>query len=113
MAREKTSRKRKSRRVKAVVLDVPLLLEANVQRLADAVVVVTAPPEAQRSRLLARGMSETDIGRRAAAQWDVSAKVAMADFVVDNSDGLEHTRRQVTQVWNKLQKARRRASRHA
>ena len=113
LAREKTSKKRKSRRVKAVVLDVPLLLEANVQRLADAVVVVTAPPKVQRLRLLARGMSETDIERRVAAQWDVSAKVAMADFVVDNSDGLERTRRQVTQAWNRLKKARRRTSRHA
>ena len=113
LAHEKTSRKRKSRRVKAVVLDVPLLLEANVQRLADAVVVVTAPPELQRQRLLARGMSETDIERRVAAQWDVSAKVALADFVVDNSGGLEHTRRQVIHAWNRLQKVRQRLSRRA
>jgi dephospho-CoA kinase len=113
LARERTSRKRKSRPVKVVVLDVPLLLEANAQRLADVVVVVTAPPEVQRQRLLARGMSETEIERRIAAQWDVSAKVALADCVVDNSDGLEQTRRQVTQAWNRLQKARRRNSRHA
>ena len=104
------ARQARGRKTKAVVLDVPLLLEANAGRLADVVVVVTAPPEAQQERLRARGLSEDEIARRAAAQWDLSAKVAMADFVVDNSDGLDKTRRQVTQVWSKLQKARRRPS---
>ena len=113
LARERTARKVKRHRVKAVVLDVPLLLEANVQRLADVVVVVTAPPELQRQRLRDRGMSEQEIARRVAAQWELSAKVAMADFVVDNSGGLEQTRRQVIQIWNKLQKARQHLSRRA
>lgn len=110
---QQVKRLARGRRVKVVVLDVPLLLEANAQRLADVVVVVTARPEAQRQRLHSRGMSDEAIARRTAAQWDLSAKVAMADFVVDNSDGFEQTRRQVTQTWNRLQKERRRNSRHA
>ncbi|PIQ84847.1 MAG: dephospho-CoA kinase [Candidatus Omnitrophica bacterium CG11_big_fil_rev_8_21_14_0_20_63_9] len=101
--REQVQRLRKSRRVKTVVLDVPLLLEAGAQRGVDAVVVVTATPEVQRQRLKRKfGWTDEDIDARVHAQWALSAKVALADHVVDNADGVEHTRTQVKQLWNKL-----------
>lgn len=90
-------------RVKAVVLDVPLLLETGSEALADVVVVVTAPPEVQRERLLARGMSEADATARMSAQWDLKKKLAKAQYVVENGSGMEQTRRQVAQLWNQLQ----------
>lgn len=89
-------------RVKAVVLDVPLLMETGSESLVERIVVVTAPPEVQRRRLQERGMSEAQISERIAAQWNVRRKAAKADDVVDNADGLEQTRRQVRELWNRL-----------
>ncbi len=97
---------RREGRVPAVVLDVPLLIEARVPRLVDTLIVVTAPAAIAARRLRQRGVTKVDIERRRAAQWDLSAKAALADYVVDNSDGLAQTRRQVEQVWNRLVEAK-------
>ena len=92
---------RRSRRVQAVVLDVPLLLEVGAKGWVDALVVVTAPPAVQRERLKRKyAWSDADINARVAAQWDLSAKEALADDVVDNSDGVDATRTQVKRIWN-------------
>ncbi|MBI3320574.1 MAG: dephospho-CoA kinase [Candidatus Omnitrophica bacterium] len=100
-------RLKRTRRTRIVVLDVPLLMEAHAQSLVDAVVVVTAPPKIQRRRLSERGWSPEEIAARTAAQWDLSAKVALADDIVDNADGVEKTRRQVKHVWNRLRQPTR------
>ncbi|MBI2885454.1 MAG: dephospho-CoA kinase [Candidatus Omnitrophica bacterium] len=91
-----------SGRVRVAVVEIPLLIEAKAQGLVDVVVVVTAPARVQRRRLHARGMPREEMARRIAAQMDLSAKVALADEVVDNSDGMAQTRRQVTRLWTRL-----------
>ena len=94
---------RRSRRVKAVVLDVPLLVEAGAERLADALIVVTALPAVQRRRLQHKyGISGEALDARIAAQWDLSAKAALADAVVENSGSVDATRTQVKRLWNRL-----------
>ena len=99
----------RSRRTRAVVVDVPLLVEVGAQKLVDVLVVVTAPPDIQRTRLKDRqGWSDEEIRARIDAQWELSAKVALADYVVDNSDGVDATRTQVKRIWNQL--ARRKSS---
>ena len=96
-------RLRRSGRVRAAVLDVPLLVEVGAHRVADALVVVTAPRRVQRARLSKRqGWSAEEIDARIGAQWQLSAKVALADHVVDNSDGVGATRTQVRRIWNQL-----------
>lgn len=96
-------RLRRARRVRVVVLDVPLLIEAGVPGLVDVVVVVTAPPAVQRTRLHEKyRWAEEEIDARIAAQWKLSAKVALADHVVDNADGVDATRTQVKRIWNQL-----------
>ncbi len=102
LIRQRLHRLARNRRVRLVVLDVPLLLETHMEDLVDAVVVVAATPEVTRRRLHARGMSDEDIARRSAAQWDVSAKAALADHVIDNSKDLQQTRRQVNELWQQL-----------
>ena len=90
----------RSRKTPAVVLDVPLLLETGGQALADVVVVVTAPPEVQRRRVRRKhGWTHKELAARMRAKWKPSAKVALADYVVDNADGLRTTRTQVTAIW--------------
>jgi len=101
---------RRVRRVKAVVLDVPLLVEVGAEQLVDALVVVTASPEVQRERLRRKYGGTTQTEARIAAQWDLSAKVALADHVVDNSDGIDATRTQVRRIWDQLVPRRRSSS---
>ena len=101
------ARLRRVRGVPVVVVDVPLLIEAGAQDLADVLVVVTAPAEVQRERLRKKfGWTQDQLSRRIAAQLPLPAKVAVADHVIDNGDGVEATRTQVKQLWQRL-KARR------
>ena len=100
--KQQLARLKRNRRIQAGGLDVPLLVETGTDALVNTVVVVRAPAAVARKRLLARGMSEQEADRRMAAQWDLSAKVALADRVVENGNGLDATRRQVKELWNRL-----------
>jgi len=106
--KQRLHRLKRHRRIRVVVVDVPLLVETGSQSLVEAVVVVTTPPDVQRQRLIGRGMSEADAATRLRAQWDLAAKAAVADYVVDNADGVEQTRRQVIQLWKRLLETKRR-----
>lgn len=65
-----------------VVLDIPLLYETGLQGLCDAVAVVSAPVEAQRDRVLQRGLSEADFRMILARQVPNEEKRAHADFII-------------------------------
>jgi dephospho-CoA kinase len=81
------------------VLDIPLLFEVGADREVDAVVVVTAPPEVQRARVLARpGMTADKLDLILARQIPDAEKRARADFVIDASQGLARARAQVRRV---------------
>jgi dephospho-CoA kinase len=82
-----------------VVLDIPLLFETGGHAAMDAVVVVTAPRELQRERVLARpGMTPERLQAILAQQTPDSEKRARADYVVDTSQGLDAARRQVLEI---------------
>ena len=82
-----------------VVLDVPLLFETGGHERVDAVVVVSAPPEHQRRRVLERpGMTEQTFQALLARQTPDADKRARADFVVDTGQGIEPAREQVRQI---------------
>ncbi len=82
-----------------VVLDIPLLFEADLQCRCDAVVVVSAPPEIQRRRALERlGMTEEKFAAILGKQIPDSEKRRRADFVVDSSGSFDHARRQVRDI---------------
>ena len=84
---------------KVAVLDIPLLFETGGERRVDAVVVVSAPEEAQRARLLQRpGMTTAKIESILARQTPDAEKRARADFIVDTSRGFDAARAQVRAI---------------
>ena len=82
-----------------VVLDVPLLFETGADKLMDAVVVVSAPADVQRARVLERpGMSEEKFASILAKQTPDADKRARADFLVNTGLGIEEARAQVRAI---------------
>lgn len=90
--------------VRLVMVEVPLLFEAGMEKNYDAVIVVDCPPAEQKARLRERDdRGEGEITGLLAAQMPLSEKSKKADFVVDNSGSLEATRTQVQDIWTTLQ----------
>jgi dephospho-CoA kinase len=89
-----------------VVLDIPLLFESGAERLFDAVIVVSAPEEVQRARVLARpGMSEEKFEQILAKQTPDAEKRRRADFVINTGLGIEEAREQVRALLDALREA--------
>ncbi|WEX09608.1 dephospho-CoA kinase [Chelativorans sp. AA-79] len=79
-----------------VVLDIPLLFETAGTDRVDKIVVVTAPPQVQRERVLARpGMTEEKFQKILARQVSDAEKRSQADFIIDTSKGMEAARQAV------------------
>lgn len=86
-----------------VVLDIPLLFEKGAEKFFDAVVVVSAPAEAQRARVLARpGMTEMKFRSILMKQTPDAEKRRRADFIIDTGASLAETRAQVARVMKAL-----------
>jgi dephospho-CoA kinase len=89
----------RARGAEVVVLDIPLLLETASHQRVDAIVVVTAPSETQRRRVLERpGMTPDKLDALLARQMADSEKRRHADFVVDTSQGFDAARAQVKEI---------------
>jgi len=85
------------------VLDIPLLFETGGEARVDAVVVVTAPADVQRTRLLERpGMTGEKIEGMLARQIPDSEKRRRADFIVDTSRGFDAARAEVREILRRL-----------
>ena len=85
------------------VLDIPLLFETGGRGRVDKVVVVTAPADVQRARVLARpGMTVEKFEAILARQVPDAEKRRLADFVVDTGKGLDAAREQVRAIISEL-----------
>jgi dephospho-CoA kinase len=90
-------------RAPAAVVDIPLLFETKGENRVDVIAVVTASPEVQRQRVLARpGMSEERFRQILARQMPDAEKRRRAHFVVDTGHGLDHARQQVRDILRAL-----------
>jgi len=86
-----------------VLLDIPLLFEIGAERDCDAVVVVSAPAEVQRARVLERGLSVAEFETILARQLPDAEKRARADYVIPTTS-LETARAAVKDVLTDIQR---------
>ncbi|MEE2953292.1 MAG: dephospho-CoA kinase [Pseudomonadota bacterium] len=87
-----------------VVLDIPLLYETGAEARCDKVLVVTAAPDIQQARVLARpGMTAEKFEAILRSQVPDAEKRRRADFLVETGSGIEPARMRVRQIIAELQ----------
>ncbi len=90
-----------------IVFDVPLLYETGGEQHVDRVVVVSAPAEVQRARVLARpAMTEEKLAGILDLQLPDAAKRARADYLIDTGLELTETRKAVEELVDRLREER-------
>ena len=81
------------------VFDIPLLFETGGAQAMDKILVVTAPPDIQRDRVLARpGMTLERFEAILARQTPDDQKRAQADFILDTSKGLAAAEAEIARI---------------
>ncbi len=86
-----------------ILFDIPLLFENGGDKSVDIIVVVSAPAEVQRERVLARkDMSEEKFNHILGLQLDDAQKRARADHIIDTGVSLEETKAQVARLIGQL-----------
>lgn len=92
-------RAEKARGATMAVLEVPLLLETGGDKRVDVVIVVSAPADVQRQRVLQRpGMTLEKLGQILLRQMPDAEKRTRADFVVDTGGALAETEAQIDRI---------------
>ena len=90
---------------RAVILDIPLLIECGWHQKVDEVWLVVLPVEKQIMRTMKRsGMTAEAVQARIAAQMPLDEKKKYATLVIDNSGAWEETEKQVIAAWEKAVK---------
>ena len=89
-----------------VVVEIPLLFEANFQDLVDKIIVIACTEDKQIERCQIRdGLTEEEVRQRMIRQMPLREKVMRADFIIDNNLSKEETRRQIENLWPKIIKS--------
>jgi dephospho-CoA kinase len=102
-ARDQFLTEQEAKGARLVVYDVPLLFETGAEKSVDVIVVVSAPEDVQKARVLARpGMTAEKFAAILEKQVPDSEKRARADFVVRTDQGLDAARAQVQELLRTL-----------
>jgi len=89
--------------VAILVQDIPLLFETLDPAGFDVIVLVDAPADLRRERVMAhRGLDREEADRMIAAQLPAAQKRARSDLVIDNDMDLETLARRARRAWEEL-----------
>jgi dephospho-CoA kinase len=90
-----------------VILDVPLLIEAGMDKGLEYIILVYTPEEIQLKRLIERdGLSNEDALLRVRSQMPIEKKREFATIIIDNSGPIEETKKKALEVLNHLSNKR-------
>ncbi len=88
-----------------IIVDAALLIESGSYKRFKEIILVYAPFEVQLKRLIERdGMSEKDAVSFIKTQMSIEEKKKFATYIIDNSNGVDYTRKQVEELYETLQK---------
>jgi len=91
------------RHAELVVVDIPLLFETGAEAWLDYVLVVSAPADVQRQRVMARpGMTEEKFAAILGRQIPDAEKRRRAHFVIDTGQSLDDCRAEVRKLVNRF-----------
>ncbi|MBN2424123.1 MAG: dephospho-CoA kinase [Calditrichaceae bacterium] len=100
---EEMEQARFSGRYQIIIIDAALIYEISIEKLFDAVIVVSAPVPLRAERVFKRdGMSRKQFKLRQEKQIPLEEKVKWADFVIENDDTLETLEKRARTVYNKM-----------
>ena len=88
---------------KVLIIDAALIYEAKIDRFTDKIIVVYIDKDEQIKRLIKRNnLSKDEALERIRSQIPMKEKAKMADYVIDNSNSLNKTKKQVEKIWESL-----------
>lgn len=88
---------------RVVVHDIPLLFDVGLEDAFDLLVLVDAPADVRRERIVReRGLPEAEAQAMIAAQMPAEAKRARADIVIDNAGTPAELQREAERVWRQI-----------
>ncbi|MFP4478994.1 MAG: dephospho-CoA kinase [Candidatus Izemoplasmatales bacterium] len=88
---------------KILVLDIPLLYEAKMEKYCDKIICVYTDRETQIDRLMKRGYLERQVAiQRIDAQMSLEEKKEKADYVIDNSSSRDNSYQQFKEILAKI-----------
>lgn len=86
-----------------LINQIPLLVETNGADRFDRVITVIASAEARTARLKSRGLYESEIARRMAAQASEEERIDISDYIIENNGSKDELLREVEAIYNELQ----------
>ena len=88
---------------KVLIVDAALIYEAKIDRFMDKIIVVYIDKDEQIKRLIKRNnLSKDEALQRVRSQIPMEEKAKIADYVIDNSNSLDKTKKQVEKIWRSL-----------
>ena len=90
-------------RARIIIVDAAILLEAGWDSLVDKIIVVNASHETRRKRIKESSLlGSKEVEGIIKAQFSQDEKIGRADFLIENEEGIEESKRQAERIWGKL-----------